>query len=59
MLIPIQKRGVSNNLQVIHSLFDTPPFEVYEKKYYGHNITRLELEMRLGDTLMFSLCGEC
>jgi len=24
MLIPIQKRGVSNNLQVIHSLFDTP-----------------------------------
>ncbi|ODR52506.1 hypothetical protein BEI59_10770 [Eisenbergiella tayi] len=35
------------------------PFEVYEKKYYGHNITRLELEMRLGDTLMFSLCGEC
>lgn len=35
------------------------PFEVYEKKYYGHNITKLELEMRLGDTLMFSLCGEC
>ncbi|MDU4975678.1 MAG: hypothetical protein E6X19_23495, partial [Hungatella hathewayi] len=25
MMIPIQKGGVSNNLQVIHSLFDTPP----------------------------------
>lgn len=24
IMIPIQKRGVSNNLQVIHSLFDTP-----------------------------------
>ena len=23
-MIPIQKRGVSNNLHVIHSLFDTP-----------------------------------
>ena len=30
MLIPIQKRGVSNNLQVIHSLFDTPSLG------YGH-----------------------
>lgn len=25
-MIPIQKRGVSNNLHVIHSLFDTPDY---------------------------------
>ena len=35
------------------------PFEVYEKRYYGHNVTKLEVEMRMGDTLMFSLNGEC
>lgn len=35
------------------------PWEVYEKRYYGHNVTKLELDMRLGDTLMFSLRGEC
>jgi hypothetical protein len=29
------------------------PYEVYEKRYYGHNITKLEVEMRTGDTLMF------
>lgn len=34
------------------------PYEVYEKRYYGHNITKLELEMRIGDTKMFSLKGE-
>lgn len=27
--IPIQRKGVSNNLQVIHSLFDTPPGHYY------------------------------
>lgn len=35
------------------------PYEVYEKKYYGHDITELELDMRLGDTLTFSVRGEC
>ncbi len=35
------------------------PFEVYEKRYYGNNVTELTIDMRLGDTLMFSLDGEC
>lgn len=35
------------------------PFEVYEKRYYGHNVTKLEVEIRMGDALMFSLNGEC
>lgn len=34
------------------------PYEVYEKRYYGHNVTKLELDMRMGDTLMFSVNGE-
>ncbi len=29
------------------------PYEVYEKRYYGHNVTELEVDMRLGETLMF------
>lgn len=46
----------------LHTLFfprPCDPFEVYEKRYYGHNLTRLELSMRLGETLMFSLAGPC
>ncbi len=35
------------------------PFEVYEKKYYGKDVTEIEVDMDLGDTLMFSLRGEC
>ena len=35
------------------------PYEVYEDRYYGHNLTELRVEMRLGDTLMFSLKGPC
>lgn len=35
------------------------PFEVYEKKFYGENITHLELDMYLGQTLTFSVRGAC
>lgn len=35
------------------------PFEVYEKKYYGQNVTEIEVEMKLGQTLMWSVAGEC
>lgn len=35
------------------------PFEVYEKRFYGENVTFLDVEMRLGETKMFSLAGEC
>ena len=46
----------------VHTLyFKEPcsPYEVYEKRYYGHNVTKLEIPLRIGDTLMFSLKGEC
>jgi hypothetical protein len=29
------------------------PYEVYERKYYGHNVTEIEVDMRFGQTLMF------
>jgi len=35
------------------------PFEVYEKKYYGHNVTEIEVEMKLGETRMWSVAGCC
>ena len=35
------------------------PFEVYEKRYYGRNVTEIEVEMRIGETLTFSVRGEC
>ena len=35
------------------------PYEVYEKKFYGENITQLELDMYLGQTLTFSVRGVC
>jgi len=35
------------------------PFEVFEKKYYGKDVTEIEVEMRLGDTLLFCVNGEC
>ena len=35
------------------------PYEVYEKRYCGHNVTEIVVDMRLGDTRMFSLKGTC
>lgn len=35
------------------------PYEVYEKKFYGENITQLELDMHTGQTLTFSVRGSC
>lgn len=56
---------VDNNFLTIHAKFSGKhtiyfkekcnPFEVYEKKYYGKNVDKIEVEMRLGDTLMFSI----
>lgn len=35
------------------------PYEVYEKRYYGHMVTEISLDMTLGETKMWSLFGEC
>lgn len=35
------------------------PFEVYERRYYGKNVNEIELDMKLGETKMWSLSGEC
>lgn len=38
-------------------IFKTPcsPYEVYEEKYYGENIFRLQIDMQKGQTLTFAL----
>lgn len=33
------------------------PYEVYEKRFYGNNISEIELDMELGETLMFCVNG--
>ncbi len=35
------------------------PFEVYEKKYYGYDVSEIEVDMYMGQTLTFSVRGEC
>ena len=35
------------------------PFEVYEKRFYGHNVDHIDVDMRLGETKMWCLTGEC
>jgi hypothetical protein len=35
------------------------PFEVYEKRFYGSNVERIDVEMKLGETKMWSVAGEC
>lgn len=34
------------------------PYEVYEKKFYGRDVTELDVFLRRGETLMFSLTGD-
>jgi len=34
------------------------PYEVYEKRFYGENITELEVFLHRGETRMFSLTGD-
>ena len=29
------------------------PYEVYEKRYYGHNVTQIRVDMKLGETKMW------
>ena len=45
-----------------HTLYlpdECSPYEVYEKRYYGINVSKLNLDMHIGDTLMFYLNGTC
>lgn len=42
----------------LHFKRECDPFEVYEKKSYGKGVISLELDMKMGDTLMFHLDGE-
>lgn len=41
----------------LHFKRECDPFEVYEKKSYGKGVRHLELDMKMGDTLMFHLDG--
>ena len=31
------------------------PYELYQRRYYGHNVTQITVEMKKGQTLMFCL----
>lgn len=33
------------------------PYEVYERRFYGNNVSSIEVEMNLGETRMWSLAG--
>ncbi len=35
------------------------PYEVYEKRFYGHDVDHVDVDMTLGQTLMWSLAGPC
>ncbi len=55
----------SNDFVVVHAkerkkhtiYFKQPcnPYEIYEGKYYGKNVTKVEVDMRKGDTLTFCI----
>ena len=34
------------------------PYEVYERRFYGHDVESIDVDMTLGQTLMWSLAGE-
>lgn len=34
------------------------PFEIYEKRFYGQNVTKITVDMNLGDTLTFCISPE-
>lgn len=56
---------ISNDFITIHAAYTgkhtlyfnkkCSPFEVYERKYYAQDTDKIELDMKLGDTLMFSI----
>ncbi len=45
--------------RTLYFLEECSPYEVYQRRWYGNNVRRIELDMRRGETLMFSLKGEC
>ncbi len=57
----------NENFVAIHASYDgkreiqfkrpCSPFEVYERRFYGNNVTKIEVEMKLGETKMWSLAG--
>ena len=59
----------NENFVAIHAKDDGPrtihfkrpcsPYEVYEKRFYGHDTDSITVEMKLGQTLMWSTAGEC
>ena len=34
------------------------PYEVYERRFYGHDVESIDVDMTLGQTLMWSLAGD-
>ncbi|MBO7658935.1 MAG: hypothetical protein J6T65_06450, partial [Clostridia bacterium] len=44
--------------KTIHLKKACSPFEVYEKRFYGENVSEIVVKMTRGETLMFCLDGE-
>lgn len=50
--------AATTGLKTIHLKKACSPFEVYEKRFYGENVSEIVVKMTRGETLMFSLEGE-
>ena len=48
----------SDGRKTVRFPYPVSPFEVYEKKYYGHGVTEIEFDSYLGETKMFRLDKE-
>lgn len=51
--------AASSGEKTLHLPRPCDVFEVYEKKWYGKQVTDLTIPMHFGETKMFSLAGEC
>ena len=44
----------SNGVKKLRFKENCAPYEIYQKRYYGHGVKEIEFEMQLGETLTFS-----
>jgi hypothetical protein len=48
-----------DGLRTVYFKKPCSPFEVYEKRFYGNNVDHIYVEMKLGETKMWSVSGNC
>ncbi len=47
--------ATTDGVKTINLKHKCSPYEVYEQKFYGKNVTQIQVEMSVGDTLTFAL----